>query len=481
MRGLVLTIFGVVAACGPSVQGGDDDDCTTCDAMPEPVCTPGDSEPCYNGAPGTQGVGTCVGGTVTCDPNGFWGSCVGEVTPGQDVCLNNLDENCNGMTDEELDSDGDGFTNCTGDCCDDQTQGCLSPELVNPGAFEAAGNTVDDDCDGTADNTLAACDTGLASNSSNAMDHARAMDLCQTATEAPGDTQWGVISARYVRTDGNNTPVADQYAIRPAFGATARQGGDSMVVISSGNAAATGQTNPPFAAFQPGTTTPNTSAFPADWLAANGGSLPNAPGCPAASGSVANDPVMLELRVRTPTNAKSFSLSSNFLSSEYPEWTCSAYNDFFVMLLDSAWSGTPANPTDKNLAIYTSGSTVYPVGVNLAHGNTGLFTVCDNGATGCAPGATAGSITTCTGTTELVGTGFDPNASGPFSSCGQNKKIGGGTGWLSTSGNVNGGEIITLRIAVWDTSDHSLDSVALIDNFAWSVDASDPGTVIDVD
>ena len=90
------------------------------------------------------------------------------------------------------------------------------------------------------------------------------------------------------------------------------------------------------------------------------------------------------LAVGTPTNARSFSFSVNFMSSEYPEWTCSPFNDFFVVLLDSTYTGSPANPTDKNLAFYTSPSMqIYPVGVNLAAGNTGLFTVCTNGPTGC--------------------------------------------------------------------------------------------------
>jgi hypothetical protein len=38
--------------------------------------------------------------------------------------------------------------------------------------------------------------------------------------------------------------------------------------------------------------------------------------------------------------------------------------------------------------------------------------------------------------------------------------------------------VIKLRIAVWDTSDGMYDSLALIDNFQWSVEASTPGTVI---
>jgi hypothetical protein len=41
-----------------------------------------------------------------------------------------------------------------------------------------------------------------------------------------------------------------------------------------------------------------------------------------------------------------------------------------------------------------------------------------------------------------------------------------------------GGEIFTLRIALWDTGDHQLDSLALLDNFQWSLSPSEPGTVI---
>jgi hypothetical protein len=188
------------------------------------------------------------------------------------------------------------------------------------------------------------------------------------------------------------------------------------------------------------------------------------------------DPVMLTLTIKVPTNAKSFKLDTNFFSSEFPEYTCSPYNDFFVVLLDSMYQGTPANPADKNLAFYQppSSNQFYPVGVNLAHGDTGLFTQCVNGPTGCAPLSTAGTISTCMGTQELMGTGFDTSDVG----CGSSNLEGGGTGWLTTSGNVVPGEIITLRIAIWDTSDELLDSLAVIDGFTWSVDTSDPGTVV---
>jgi hypothetical protein len=55
---------------------------------------------------------------------------------------------------------------------------------------------------------------------------------------------------------------------------------------------------------------------------------------------------------------------------------------------------------------------------------------------------------------------------------------GGGTGWLETSGNVKPGEVITLRIAIWDTSDDALDSISVIDGFEWQLGPVEPGTVI---
>jgi hypothetical protein len=492
IRAAFLTAAAALAApaCGPSTNTPPDaGDGSGPDASW--VCAPGDSEPCYTGPVGTEGQGPCHGGSRTCLDNGQWGSCDGQVLPAPEVCANGIDENCASGADEDVDEDADGFTTCAGDCCDSTDAGCQSPELVNPGAFEAPGNTLDDDCDGNIDNVVAAnCDTGLPSNASDPFQYAAAIDLCQTATEAPGDTRWGVVSARLVRPSGSGTPSANQRSIRPAFGGTAVQSGAAFAVLSTGHAAAVGQTNPAFAAFQGGQDLAASSGMPSDWLAANGNNLPNAPGCPEPTGgTTAFDPLMLELRVRTPTNAQSFSLSTNFFSSEYPEWTCSPFNDFFVVLLDSAWSGDPANPADKNLAVYTApNSQRYPVGVNLAYGNTGLFTVCENGATGCATdsGAIAGTINTCISTAELIGTGMDtanpaPQFPGDPGYCGANNLAGGGTGWLSTAGNVVGGEIITLRIALWDTSDGWYDSVALVDNFQWSVEASEPGTVIDVD
>lgn len=446
-------------------------------------CQPGATEECYTGPDDTLGVGPCAVGTRTCDATATWTQC-SDVHPIQEDCGNGIDDNCNGNVDDDVDADGDGFTSCTGNDCCDSTE-CTKPELVNTGSFDAAGNAFDDDCNGFIDDTILLCDQNIPSNTQDALEYARAIDICQTATE--NDRRWGVITASLTLADGTGSPDPEGHSVRPRFGTGALpQGGVNLAILSTGGAAAKTDLNPGFHDWVSyahlGTqdctgfgfaTDESCSPFPADFVAANGGTLPNAPNCDPPDGDQANDPTMLTLRVRVPTNAKSFKLSTNFYSAEFPEYTCSQFNDFFVVLLDSTYTGDPANPMDKNLAFFQpqGSSEKVPVGVNLA--TTGLFTQCVNGATGCF--GTADSISSCIGTDQLAGTGFDD----ADSVCGNPlSKKGGATGWLVTTGNVTPGEIITLRIAIWDTSDNQFDSLALIDGFQWSTEVAQPGTVI---
>ncbi|MDB4954267.1 MAG: hypothetical protein JWO36_1836 [Myxococcales bacterium] len=470
---LVTSLCLLLIACGPSSHRGS---CTGADCNAG-SCSAGDSRQCYPGLASTEGVGPCVGGNQSCTSAGQWGDCVGAVLPVAENCSDGIDNNCNGMVDENIDADGDGFSTCPGvagggDCCDSTE--CSNPAAVNPGAFDVPGDGVDNDCDGTPDNTALLCDQGLMSNSLMGMDFAKAIDICQTATM--NDKKWGVISAALTLPDGTGVPDPVSHSIRAHFGTNVLpQGGVNLALLSSGAAAGKGDANPAYHDWISYTSSLS-SPIPADFLAANGGNLPNAPGCPAPLDGAANDPVMLTLSIRVPTNAHSFSIKSNFFSAEFPEFTCTFFNDFFVILLDSSYAGTPANPPDKNLAFYTQPGTMmkFPVGVNLAFGNTGLFTQCMNGSTGCS-GQAPGMISTCVSTQQLAQTGFDDPSP---SDCDSNSLKGGGTGWLTTSGNVRPGEIMKLRIAIWDTSDHLWDSLAAIDAFSWSADGSDPGTVI---
>jgi len=437
-------------------------------------CLPGDTRPCYTGPLERADVGACKRGTATCDADGLgWGACLDEVLPlPAELCANGIDDDCNGEVDDDVDLDGDGWGACQGDCCDVEGEACSTPALVNPGAYEVVGNQVDDNCDGQLDEVEVACDGGLKSGSAVGMDYAQALDLCKATEESPADPKdrsWGVISAKFSLADGKGSPAAASRSIRGDFGAVIKpQKHNSMVVLSSGHAADASDIDPVFAAFEQGQNMNTTSPPPADWLAANAGKIPNPPGCPAPQVPAANDPVMLTLRLRVPTNAKSFAAKMYFFSAEYPEYVCSQYNDFFVALVDSKAAG---NPADKNVAVFDDGKTQWPIGVNLVKVADGLFTQCEGGTVGCK--GVAGVYNGCKAVNELTGTGFDAFDA---SACTQAQKFaGGGTGWLTLRGNVFPGEVMEIRLAVWDAGGHIFDSLVLLDAWEWSLDAAEPG------
>lgn len=447
-------------------DGGDsegDGDALPGDGDAEPtVCEPNSVADCYDGPAGALAYPPCVKGTKTCSAAGDgYGPCTGQVLPVEEICANGIDDDCNGAADDVTDDDGDGWSRCDGDCCETTAQ-CARPAQVNPGAFEIDGNDLDDDCDGTSA-PPGTCDSGLVSQPASADDYARALGLCSFTTQSPPSPslrKWGVIAAALKQTSGSVAPAASSHAIRSSYGGAVPQDGASFVVLSTGAAAALAQTNPAYVAPQPGHVAGTTATPPADWVSANGGSVVLAPGCPGPSLTTVNDSVMLELRVRVPTNAGGFTARFNFYSAEYPEWVCSSYNDVFVALLDSAASG---NPADKNLAAFTLPDDArYLVSPSLASGATGLFTQCENGATGCAAGG-AGTMSECVGTDLLTDTGYGVTDVG----CGTNDLIGGATGWLTIQGAVIPGETVTLRFAIWDTSDGTLDSTVILDGFAW--------------
>ena len=220
-----LFVVFLVGACGPEGRKG---------GIASGTCDPGKKRECYGGVDGTAGEGPCHGGTQTCGSDALWGPCDDQVVPSQELCGDGVDNNCNGNIDENADMDGDGITTCAGDCCDSTE--CTNPGLVNAGAFDAPGNMVDDDCNGVVDDTNLLCDQGLTSGSSNALDYAKAIDLCQTATMT--EKKWGVISAEFSLADGTGMPASIAKAIRPRFGAgVLPKGGVNLALLSTGAAA----------------------------------------------------------------------------------------------------------------------------------------------------------------------------------------------------------------------------------------------------
>lgn len=435
-------------SCG--ISGCDEAGYSDCDGDPQNgcetlgtcLCVPGELSPCYSGPAGTEGVGACMGGTHQCLNGSMWSACEGEVVPSPDGC-NGVDDDCDGVIDPQ-DDDGDGFTLCDGDCC--ESAACAPyPAEVNPGALEYPGNGLDDDCDpGTPDNQpYPLCAGPPFVTPTSKYNLAQAMDLCVFTTEDPPlpERKWGVIDVGLTLADGTSSPLDIQVGELASYGVNGLPKiGPTMAALSTGTARAEGdpghvypQNGPEpgqIGNFNAGTL----SALPADFVAAGGGG--SAGKCApylAPLPAMVNDSVMLKLRIRTPTNAGSFTFRFGFYTAEAPENVCSEYNDFFVALLDSQAPGIPA---DKNIAFDSMGE---PISVNSA-----LFDAC-----ALCPG----------GTWLLEGTGMG--------GWGGILYDGAATGWLQQDAPVIPGETIELRFLLWDAVDGSVDSLVLLDGFRW--------------
>ena len=110
--------------CAQGFADCDGEDDNGCEFEGVCECTVGETRTCYGGPDGTQGVGVCRSGTQVCNVGG-WSSCTGQVTPTPEPCeANEIDEDCNGVLDNDTDEDGDGYSLCDGDCCDSVLQNC---------------------------------------------------------------------------------------------------------------------------------------------------------------------------------------------------------------------------------------------------------------------------------------------------------------------------------------------------------------------
>lgn len=435
-----LALAIATGACGPTDSGGPDD---------------GPGQPTAEDQDGdgfTPAQGDCNDGDATVNPgaaddtcdgidndcNGisddpfnsdgdFYSSCGGDCDdndpqtfPGATEELDGIDNDCDGIPDNnrpDYDDDGDGFTELDGDCDDGQI-------LVNPNAVEVNlrddgnGNIVaenaDNDCDGAVDEGQGSCDTALAA-AGGAMDSAKAIELCN----------W--VNTASLTADAD--PMSHQLAT--AFGNTyTPHGGDEFLVLSTG--IAVDSSNPAHVSPNGGTTFTNTAPHPDP--------QPDpADGCGQADPATVNDYVELTVDLTVPTNAMSLSFDFLFMSGEFPEWVCTAYDDTFMVIMESSsFTG--------NISFDDQGR---PVTINV-----GFFDVCQ-----------VGMGAACTGDAELVGTGNEGT-------------VGGGTGWLTTTAPVTGGETIRLRYLIFDEGDHRYDSTAIVDNFRWeAIPVDEPITV----
>jgi hypothetical protein len=251
-----------------------------------------------------------------------------------------------------VDHDGDGFSFANGDCddCDPNS---------NPGALDTPKDGIDEDCNGVADDEPTGCDVGATLASNDPYQAALAIDLCRKTTEtATGKARiWGVTSATLVAPDATDMCSGASCVSTASFqlgygnlthlGVNQPQQGSHMLALSSGTAR-----DPTDPGYQ------NVDGFDKEYETgyAVGFPLP-APACPGVTTGTPHDGAGLVLTIRVPTNATSFSFNENFFSYEFPDFVCSTYNDGFTVEM----TPKPAGISSPNLVFDTLGN---PLSVN---------------------------------------------------------------------------------------------------------------------
>jgi hypothetical protein len=388
------------------------------------------------------GLGACQAGegaafgdgkTLETTPPGGTGGSGGAANPVEDN-LDFITENdligsggaCSSQPGEDYDKDGIKAGPNPGDDCNDcdPNVGPASIEVLtdpnDPMAMPA-----DEDCDGEIDEVEAECDGALAINDLDPVHAANAIDIC---SQVSGDVGHGIVSAQWVRAQGAPATPSKQVGLLSQFGVMTPRLGGAMLAMSSGHARPMGHPE------QCGSLTCSLTGMGQ----APSGFPQGVPNCPGSQNI--NDDIGLELTLRAPKNAKGYQFDFDFYSFEFPEWVCTSYNDQFIALV----TPPPMGSINGNI---TFDSMNNPVSVNIA-----FFDVCTyNGAYPQFP---------CSlGPGELSGTGFDV------------WNDAGATSWLVSQAPVTGGELVSIRFAIWDTGDSAWDSTVLIDNFRWIAEA----------
>jgi hypothetical protein len=166
-----------------------------------------------------------------------------------------------------------------------------------------------------------------------------------------------------------------------------------------------------------------------------------------------------------------------FLSSEFPEFLCQIFNDTFYALgqIDSLGSGY------SNVSFDTDGNeiTVNNAFFEPSNGWTTPLHVTPFGiqsGDGCPPGSGSDPIGDLID--DIIGGGAsDCTLPDYCSNANAVSTIGSGTGWLTTTVPLTEvDDTFNLHFSIHDEGDGNLDSLVIIDNFRWLVEAVDVAT-----
>ncbi|AUX39443.1 uncharacterized protein SOCE26_008350 [Sorangium cellulosum] len=87
----------LISGCGALLGLDDFTDAAAPGAGGTTPCEAGDVRACYEGESETEGIGLCAPGKQTCDQDGRWGGCEGQVLPEEEDCDRRGDEDCDGV------------------------------------------------------------------------------------------------------------------------------------------------------------------------------------------------------------------------------------------------------------------------------------------------------------------------------------------------------------------------------------------------
>jgi hypothetical protein len=327
------------------------------------------------------------------------------------------------VANRDVDNDGDGVTANAGDCND------CDPH-INPSAIELPNDSLDNDCNGSTDEGLEACDAA-ATGKKDAKSLTQSIELCD---------QRFVLGEEMVTTNGASDERARNVLAK--LGVLRPKQGANFAFLSSG--IAVDESDSAFVNPQEGTDLGNSAPNP----------LPNLAGSSSCGigGKVktANDYTELTIHLKAPSNVASFSFQFQYFSGEFPTFVCSMFNDQFLAIVKS----TKTYPADTNLSFDAMQN---PITVN-----SGFFTVCDKPPTlpWPVPPPKPQTQRCVHPASDNEGTGYELSSDGLT-------VPGGSTGWLTTTAPIEPGEELTLRFVIFDAGDGVLDSSALIDNFQW--------------